>query len=197
MTNQMTETELIKKYTRYIHTVPFSLRSPDNFDDLIQEGRIAVIRSLQTHNPEKGDLQSHIINRIKYDMMRWLSNHSRTIRVPISTQSNKEKPWEEIPMVSGDRLIYEEGETTIFDEVEADYYINDYETEDAASAVTNKLMWAISQLKHKPAKAVHLHYFGNRTVAQIADEMNTSKQLIEHYLKKSLPILKKLLTIEK
>lgn len=186
---KLSPTELIKKYKRYIEVMAFKFRSEENIQDLIQEGKIGLLVGYEKYDESKGELHFHLINYIRKYMQKFLTKNARTIRIPESTLFSKE--FEEMKMVSGDKEIFSDDETTIFDTVSTDYFVNDYCN---SSEVTKELIQSlIAKLKPKHQQVIRYYFFDELTYQGIAYRMNCSVQNVENSLKQALIKLRELI----
>ncbi len=61
------------------------------FDDLCQEGRLAVVAARETYEPEKGQLMTHVYPKIWGRMRHYLRDKASTIRLPAYRQDRGER----------------------------------------------------------------------------------------------------------
>lgn len=135
-----------------------------NYEDLRQDGRMALYRALQTYKPQKGNFFWWADKYIKTKISREANRHS-TIKVPLK-QAAKEQPYKvsHIP-------------TVIADEPSALEYI----TKDEAVCLIRR---AVEKLPEDQRKVISLHYELNGgsdnkrdlySIGKICDRLNMSR----------------------
>jgi RNA polymerase sigma factor (sigma-70 family) len=135
-----------------------------NYDDLRQDGRIALCRALQTYKPEKGDFFWWCNKYIKTKISREANRHS-TIKIPLK-HAQKEQPYKvtQLPVIIDEDLNALENITR--DEVVA--------------LVRN----AVEKLPEEQRKVITLHYelsgsINNRrdlfSIGNICKQLNISR----------------------
>src|SRR6478736_33122 len=73
------------KYDRFIRVTAIRLDIDNTmFQDLYQIGFIALYEAQTKYNEDKGTLHTFIMRFITYEMMDYLTIHSKTIRIPTS-----------------------------------------------------------------------------------------------------------------
>jgi RNA polymerase sigma factor (sigma-70 family) len=87
-TKEATQDEVIRDYEKLVYFVAHKFKRYGlPFDDMVQIGFIALLRARDTFDQTKGvAFVSHAAACIKYAILKDMGNHSRTIRVPFSSQ---------------------------------------------------------------------------------------------------------------
>jgi len=109
-----------------------------NYDDLRQDGRLALYRALQTYKPEKGDFFWWANKYIKTKISREANRHS-TIKVPLK-QAKQVQPYKvsQLPIII-------DGEPSALDHISKD---------EAVALVRG----AVEKLPEDQRKVITLHY---------------------------------------
>lgn len=69
---------LLADYHKWLHYIAYKMTDDDSIhDDLVQEGRIAMWRAMQTHDPDKGALPSWVTTAAKQRMKDFLYGHGQ------------------------------------------------------------------------------------------------------------------------
>jgi len=134
-----------------------------NYDDLCQDGRIALYRAMQTYKPEKGDFFWWANHYIKTKISREANCHS-TIKVPLK-KANKIHPYKvsKIPMIVDD----------------ANTALENISKDETVSIIRN----AVENLPEEQRKVISLHYELNGgadnkrelcSIGKICDTLNIS-----------------------
>ncbi len=135
-----------------------------NYEDLLQDGRIALYRALQTYDPKKGDFYWWCNKYIKTKISREANRHS-TIKVPLK-HAKKEQPYKvsQLPLI-----------------VDSEPNALEHITKDEA---VNLIRNAVEKLPEDQRKVITLHYelnggSDNRrdlySIGKICDRLNISR----------------------
>lgn len=92
--DKMARNKLIAANLRLVVAIAkrYSTRTSLSFDDLVQEGNLGLIRSIETFDPTKGfRFSTYAVYWIKQSISRAILNNSRSIRVPIHMLELKRK----------------------------------------------------------------------------------------------------------
>jgi RNA polymerase sigma factor (sigma-70 family) len=154
-----------------------------NYDDLRQDGRMALYRALQTYKPEKGDFFWWANKYIKTKISREANRHS-TIKVPLK-KAKVEQPYKmaQLPIM-------------IDDDINALEHIA---KDEAVALVRN----AVEKLPEDQRKVISLHYelsggSDNRrdlySIGKICDSLNISRMNCIKLLTEAKKTLKRELT---
>lgn len=154
-----------------------------NYDDLRQDGRIALCRALQTYKPEKGDFFWWCNKYIKTKISREANRHS-TIKVPLK-HAQKEQPYKvtQLPVIIDEDLNALENITR--------------------DEVVSLVRSAVEKLPEEQRKVITLHYelsgsINNRrdlfSIGNICKKLNISRMSCIKLLSDAKKALKKELT---
>jgi RNA polymerase sigma factor (sigma-70 family) len=154
-----------------------------NYDDLRQDGRMALYRALQTYKPEKGDFFWWANKYIKTKISREANRHS-TIKVPLK-KAKVEQPYKmaQLPIM-------------IDEEINALEHI-------AKDEAVNLVRNAVEKLPEDQRKVISLHYelsggSDNRrdlySIGKICDSLNISRMNCIKLLTEAKKTLKRELT---
>ena len=152
---------ILKKNMSYIYTVAFSMgiNSTDNdYNDLIQVGRISLYDSYVKYDELLGvPFMKYAGLNVKYAMIAFLDNNSKTIRVPVSQIYSDNGGVKSIPTVSTEKLLLPTSDSsTTIGELIADEDTS--EDEEYALEMKTKLRTAIGQLKEDHQRIIKLYY---------------------------------------
>ena len=152
---------ILKKNMSYIYTVAFSMgiNSTDNdYNDLIQVGRISLYDSYVKYDELLGvPFMKYAGLNVKYAMIAFLDNNSKTIRVPVSQIYSDNGGVKSIPTVSTEKLLLPTSDSsTTIGELIADEDTS--EDEEYALEMKTKLITAIGQLKEDHQRIIKLYY---------------------------------------
>ena len=160
--------------------------------DLVQCGRIGIHRAIQTYQPEKGGkFISWVITHVKKEMINYLNDNLRTIRIPVSQLRQQDRetfPTEN--MHSLDDSIYDDGEplySTIAYEEET-HEINPF---------ILHLRHFLPKLKVSYQNILNLRYMQEKTYDEIAEELDVSKENIRQLHDKAINQLQELMGVDK
>lgn len=154
-----------------------------NYDDLRQDGRMALYRALQTYKPEKGDFFWWANKYIKTKISREANRHS-TIKVPLK-QAKQVQPYKvsQLPIII-------DGEPNALDHIAKD---------EAITLVRS----AVEKLPEDQRKVIILHYelsggSDSRrdfySIGKICDRLNISRMSCIKLLAEAKKTLKRELT---
>lgn len=181
--------ELQTKYRRYLLYLANRLAyDEEDRKDLYNEGLIGLWEAEQNYDETKGTFHSFAIMRMKGRMMRWMTNNSRTIRIPANQQNENRRTVDVlISTISIETPIGEDGtiEDLLGNEDEQFNLGNDDNYELIISHLKNYLL----EMKEDYQKIILMRYTQDMTFIEIAKEFNQSPQAIKD---KHNIILKKL-----
>ena len=174
------QSECTKELEYLIDASTKRYRGFSNYEDLKQDGRIALYRALQTYKPEKGDFYWWANKYIKTKISREANRHS-TIKVPLK-QAKLVQPYKvsQLPIII-------DGEPNALDHIAKD------------EAVT-LIRSAVEKLPDDQRKVITLHYelggvSDNRrdlySIGKICDRLNISRISCIKLLSEAKKTLKK------
>lgn len=188
--------QLLKQYTRYIEFMANTWSNGDQemAKELEQAGRIELFEIMNKINEEKGNQTAYVTTSIKYAMKEYLTNYSRTIRIPAHVQHNSKwkQDTQHLSTISTNTPINEDGgtiEDLIADKVE------DNTPTDEQLIFKKRFKEAINQLKPQ-WQYILLNYHGyndneaTMSLKEIGDELGISKQAVHLQLTKAKEAIK-------
>lgn len=173
---------LLKVNERYIYFICFKLnQNEEHLDDLIQSGRIGLYNAYSTYNQDINPIfmayaKHHIIKEIH----NYIDNQLDTIRISLSAKyKNKVKIKTSYKTISTSTKIYGDDDNLTLGETLSSE--NDTEIPDERISVLNRI---IEGLNEKEKQLIKEYYFEKKTLQQIGDERNKTRQAISLQLKK-------------
>jgi len=182
--------ETIKDYERYILKVATSLNQDEYKDDLIQEGRIAIVDAYANYNESMGEFHPYCLVYIKGRMKTFLSKNARTVRIPMTHFNNG-------PYSNKKYLEYQKVSFIVTDEegnqVERDFIdeVEDNELDDQEYIKSLRLTNALSNLKELHQDLLTMRYVEGLTYKEIADELGITKQGVMQLVATAIKKIKK------
>ena len=172
LNKQPTFEKTLKNYKQYIKKIASTLCADEHtFEELVQVGSIRLHYCYQNFDESKGDsFKGYCGVSIRGEMMRFLSNDSRVIRIPhyLSNTGNSESPTMVLTstVVGEDLLIAD----TIADEVEDD------DLDDAQTMILSVLRNNLSKLKETHQEILKMRYIDDLTFNEMAEILGITKQ---------------------
>lgn len=193
---EQTIEEVLKEYDRFIKGTAFKLNQPDNFKDLIQEGKIALFKAYSTFDESKGPVHPYFMLCIRGGMMNFLTKHGRTIYLPdkivMKELKKEEKTYK--PTISMDIKINSDGDSLydIIPDTEFDETIDDEEL-----ALKNKIKKALHKLPETQREVIILFYGIDKdeslNMRKIGDLLGITRQSVFSRLEIGMRNIKKYL----
>jgi RNA polymerase sigma factor (sigma-70 family) len=182
--------ELIKQYYRFIKVTASKL-DPNNtyFDDLVQVGYISLWESQSKWDESKGKQSTFIMRNITFDMMDYLTNNTRVIRIPSNVIHNKENHHKIVSAISINTPIGEDG--TIEDLLGNDDEQFNLGHDDAQELKLARLRHYFSKLKDEYQKIILMYQSGDMTFLEIGEHFNQTSENVRVKYFKGLAKLKK------
>jgi len=184
MTNEEAN-KVIKSFDRYILRVASRFNQPEYLQDLIQIGRMAALDASTKYDSSKGTIIAYTTTYIKYQMMNFLTENVRTIRIP-----NNKVTQVSIPTISLNTPINDDGDTVedLIPSIDSDIYPEQNEA-------LKSLYLALSQLKPQYQLIVRMYFDlddNNKpmTLQAIGDKLGISKEAVRQQLEKAIKKLK-------
>lgn len=170
----------VKKYVRWKATIYISSCISNNgyacfeVDDLINQGYIAVTEAVEFFNPEKGRFLPILDLRLKtaFHTVHFGGRSSRYLSDAALYSS------------SGDVALYDDGEETVLDLIPDPCSIGECSVSNQAieslylEQLHSQLEKCIAKLPEAQAKVIRNRYYLDRSLEEIASEMNRSKEAI-------------------
>lgn len=183
------------KYDRFIRVTAIRL-DVDNtmYPDLYQVGIIALWEAESKYDESKGTFHTFLMRYITYEMMDYLTQNAKTIRVPsnklIQAKKGEIKLTKAISMNTP--INGETGEETIED-------LLGYEEEDNSlddNDIRNRaiLKKELSEMNPQYQKIIWMYSVLDMTFQEIGDEIGTTKENIRQQYNKGIKILREKLT---
>jgi len=149
--------------------------------DLIQVGRLAVLRAIQKMDPTLGSGHSYVWETIKLAMLDFVRANHSTIRVP---NYQFGRVWR--PCYSLDSPTFYDGETTLAERVPAEEPESGFDDDE-----WTLLQGAIGQLTTREKQIIHAIFYQDLTIREIGKRLGFSFQNIQYFRNKALARLKK------
>jgi RNA polymerase sigma factor (sigma-70 family) len=181
----------LQLYHRYINTVAGKI-SYDYYEDLKLEGQIALWNAFNEWDESRGKFHTCAMIRIKYGMLNFMANNSRVIRLPINVQYKEQYKQDAIKMVSTDKNMYDDGDYTIGDSIETDYYLNDYDN--SSEHISDVLKNNLSKLNDRHRMIISMRYNEDMTLKQIGKHFGITNEAVRQQLATALKKMKEYIT---
>lgn len=169
------QNQCIKQLNYLVEDRASKYKGFSNYEDLCQDGRLALYRALQTYKPEKGNFFWWANEYVKTKLSREANNHS-TIKIPLK-KAKDIKPHKEntIPII-----------------VDSSNALEKMETHETSLKIKN----AINKLPNKQKKIINLHFEmgldpnNDSTAVKICKKMKISRMSFLKLLDKAKENLK-------
>lgn len=187
--------ETLKLYRRYIHVCCQRLNRDELFQDLVCEANIGLLKAYNEYDETRGTFHSIAVSEIRYAILNYLTNHSRTIRVPSNAQHSSlyKDDYNELTVISSSTQLYDDSDITIEDTIESDYYKNNYDnTNDVIKEVLSNYL---SQLKPNYQTIIYKYFNEEKTLNKIGEELGISREAVRQQLDLALKKLRKLMKV--
>lgn len=192
---QITIEKLISTYRRYIHKVSQSLTT-DNYiqQELVSVANISLWNAYQRFDKSQGEFHSYAISYIKGAMLNYLTDNTRTIKIPANKihQLNREGEASYISTLSMDKEYEDDFNLgdTIAEQVE------DKSLDDSQELVRALLKQYLSQLKEQWQKILSMRYIEDMTMIDIGKELNISTEAVRQQHDNAIAKLQQLFQVE-
>ncbi len=170
-------------------------------DDMLQCGKIGLHLAMQTYNPEKGAWSTWMIMYIRREMMNYINNQMRTVRLPesqINKTHSKHNPdgITSILVTSLDQPISEEeGPITYADALPDKDEPIGFEFDDY-NPIKSLLKKYLSQLKPAYQQIISMRYNAEKTFTEIAEELQITKEAVRDKHDRAIIQLQELFGLE-
>lgn len=189
--------ETLQLYKRYIQICASRINRDELIEDLIAEANIGLLTAYNEFDNSKGSFHSFAASHIKYSILNYITNNSRTIRLPSSIQNRtkyKHKMETIKKTISLNTPIDDEGNDTLEDTIECNNYPNDYDnTNDVIRDVLNNYL---SQMSIRHQYLLKARYMENKTLNEMAEELELSREAVRQQLSTAMKKIRKLMNIE-
>lgn len=187
--------KLITKYRRYIIKLISTLTTDENIkDDLYQEATIALWSANENYDSTQGEFHPYAIILMKTAMLKYITNNSRTIRVPANKVFSTLKEGTSLqPTLSLDYAINDE-ETTLNDIIgneDEDNTLDDHQL-----AIRSDLSKHLSQLKETHRNIIIARHIEGKTLEEIAKEMNITREAVRLQYERGMKQIRDMYGIE-
>jgi len=177
------------KYDRFIRVTAIRLDIDNTmFQDLYQIGLIALYEAQTKYNEDKGTLHTFIMRFITYEMMDYLTIHSKTIRIPTSKlrEAKQNDKFQLKKAISINTPLGEDG--TIEDLIGSED--EDTSMSDQDIQIRARLRVEMDNLKPEYQKVIWMYSVLDMTFQEIANEMNMTKENVRQKYVKGIKILR-------
>lgn len=165
-------------YHRYVEKICNKYGQAHEYDDLYQVCHIALWTAEQRYDPETGPFHHYALVCMKGELMKWLTDFSRTIRIPANKQRGENK-ISYIPTISTEISLGDDTTSTIEDLLEADEVEHWDGIELPTYAYDEKvgpLRHYLSELDQDYQDIIMMRLKDNMSFTEIAEIMGTTKQ---------------------
>ena len=184
-------------------------RGPEEFDDLLQESRVGLIRGLDRFDPERGlTPTSYLLARATGQVLHYRRDRYRAIRIPWRLRdlyASGMKIQREREQYGQHRLSDNELAKAL--SVQAERWalavqchersqvleLSSPEEAISTQEVDEHLDWLMSvlhQLEGMPAKVLKAHMIEGQSMKDLAQALNCSRKTLRHHLHEGLRILR-------
>lgn len=186
--------QLLKDYERYVKVIAHRLDTThEHLDDLIAVGNIGVWKAMESYDESKGAFHNFVIMRIRGGMLNYLSDHSRTIKIPQYQQFGERK--QDIFLTSAISM-----ETPLGNDDEAgtigDLFGSEDEQfnkghDDAQEVKLIRLRHYLAELKPTYQKIIMMRDLDEKTFAEIGEHFGMSGENIRIKYGKAIDKIRK------
>ncbi len=189
--------ETLKLYKRYIQICCQRINRDELIDDLVSEANIGLLTAYNEFDNSKGSFHSFAASHIKYSILNYITNNSRTIRLPSSIQNAtkyRHKMETIKKTISLNTPIDEEGNDTLEDTIECNNYPNDYDNTN--DVIRDVLKNYLSQMSIRHQYLLKARYMEEKTLSEIAEELELTREAVRLQLGTAMKKIRKLMNIE-
>lgn len=180
--------QIINKYKRYLIVCANNLTTNSMIkEELIAEGNIALWKAYERYDESQGTFHSYAISYIRGSMLKYLTEKSRTIKVPSYQQNN-----EELKKYNYTKSLDQMNEDGV-NMYDAEDIVEDESLDDAQELIRSVLRNNISKLKESYQNILKMRYFEDMTFNEIAEIVGVSKQAIDQQHKLAIKKLKEMI----
>lgn len=175
-TLQALERDLQYQVSRYPHVC-------GTHEDLLQEGRLAVLEAIQGFDPKKASFRTWANNIARRAMLKMLIHRISPVRLPEHVVQSRIAKW---------KLGDEESPLT-----PPVCVVEDFEPPDPKSIASFEsfiLQEELARLPEKERRALLLRYMDNLKPREVADAMELNEQQVYYTMRKGLAQLRQRLT---
>jgi RNA polymerase sigma factor (sigma-70 family) len=165
------------------------------WDDLMQAGRMGIVRAAEKWDPERGSWTTYALPWIRHKISRYCFDHSRLVRLPVQRQTKLLKA-KVLKPERHTRLALDAplgGEGRPFHTVVADPNTTDPVESIAAEADAAAVHAAVEQLPERLRAVVRGRFYAERTLQQIGDSVGLSRERIRQIEEEALVHLRRAL----
>lgn len=185
--------ETLKTYKRYIQVCAYKINRDEFKDDLIAEAIQGLYNAYNSFNKEKGTFHSLAQYNIKYAMVDFITNNSRTIRLPSNAQYNPIYKVEEVKCISTSLPIGNDNDTIIADTLPSNDMFNDYDNSN--DVIKDVLSHYLSKLNDRHSKVLKMRYIESMTYLEISNVLLISEEAVRLQINTALKNIRKLMGI--
>jgi len=164
-------------------------------DDMLQSGRIGLFNALSTYDSTKGAWATWMIMYIRKEMIDYINQSLRVIRIPIHQLNNKHINFNEnnptnINVISLNSPINnEDSNERLIDKIADE---NSYQLDFKEDSEKIKLLKQFqSQLKDKHKEILQLRFVEEKTFEEIGNQLNITRQAAKDRYDKAIKELQK------
>ena len=164
-------------------------------DDMLQAGRIGLFNALSTYNEDKGAFSSWMIMYIRREMINFINQSLRVIRIPINQLNDKHINYNEnnpsdVRVISFNSPINnEDGNERLIDKIADE---STYQLDFKEDSFEIKLLKQFkNELKDKHKEILQLRFVEEKTFEEIGNQLNITRQGAKDRYDKAIKELQK------
>jgi RNA polymerase sigma factor (sigma-70 family) len=180
------------KYKNLAYKLYLSYKVDSNHrDDLLQVARIGMVKGLETYKEGLGSTEITWVRlHMQKEQIDYLNKNIRTIRLPQNVIYSKEETLPTEIVTSLDKPIYDDSNEPLYSTI-----AYDEEEENTYDVNTDVLRHYISQLKERYQIILKMYYTEEKTVTEIGEKLDISRQAVSEQLEKAILKLRQLMNV--
>lgn len=159
-------------------------------DDLLQAGRIGLMRAAETHDPSKGAFSTHAVHWIRSYVGRFVADTARTVRVPVYFQQKATRagrPLQRERSLDAPVVANDNGAPTWLEMLAYDG--GPYSAPDS-TVDRDRLLAAVDALPPRERKVLLQRFWGDHTLAEVGAELDLSRERVRQIEAQALVALR-------
>jgi len=168
-------------YDRYIKKLANKYGQNKYNEDLYQEGFIGLSIAKERYNDSIGDFHNYAQWYIKGYMQKFLTNHSRLVRIPSNQLKNDEFNDNQSSNISFDQQLDEDKTyQDVYGPIEPEFEIKEI------NPFISLLRQYQSELKERYQLILNLRYNEEKTIEEIGQVLGISRQAVDQQLERAI-----------
>jgi RNA polymerase sigma factor (sigma-70 family) len=187
-------------YDRYIQKLANKYSQDKFYDDLYQEGHIGLHLATQNYDEKYGDFHNYAQWYIVGRMKNYLTNFSRTVKIPASQLNKNNKSYnEDYQYIIDGHTISIDQQIGDEDKTYGDLYLPPHQPEEfkEEEPIIKLLRQYLDQLKERYQTILNLRYNEAMTLEEIAEKLNVTREAVRLQHDKAIAKLQELFNVEK